>query len=240
MAGTPTFSASDTPACRRSQGRRASGEACWAGERGCAGLLADDAVGAVLDEPAACGEEEVPPVGCGAVPLEVVAEHLDQDRRDEDGPGFVLGAVLEAAGLAGGAVVGPVLAGSGQRRGPGRYGPAAAREPAVGLFQHDGFGGAQVSVADVPVVARGHSAGAETKIVRNVDRRRNRRQTSAVGTHRESARPTCHPIIWRQSDDALTGDHRLPNRRSSRLMASAQYRCDGADQGLTRSAAPGP
>ena len=89
------------------------------------------------------------------------------------------------------------------------------------------------------VVARGRNAGAETKIVRNVDRRRNRRRTSAVGTHRESARPTCHPIIWRQSDDALTGDHRLPNRRSSRLMASAQYRCDGPDRGPIRSAAPG-
>jgi hypothetical protein len=97
-----------------------------------------------------------------------------------------------------------------------------------------------IAGAGVPVVARGRRAGAETKIVRNVDRWRDRRQTSAVGTQRESARPTCHPIIWRQSDDALTGDHRLPNRRSSRLMASAQYRCDGADQGLTRSAAPGP
>ena len=81
-------------------------------ERGCAGLLPDGTVGAVLDEPAACDEED-PPVGCGAVPLEVVAEHLDQDRPDGDGPGFVLGAVLEAPGLAGGAVVAPVLADPG-------------------------------------------------------------------------------------------------------------------------------
>lgn len=165
---------------------------------------------------------------------------------------------LEAAGLAGGTVVGPVLAGPGSGGGQVDTAPAAAREPAVGLFQHDGFGGAQVrvvqaavdghcrtspgaqvTVAGVPVVARGRTAGAETKIVRNVDRLRNRRRTSAVGTHRESARPTCHPIIWRQSDDALTGDHCLPNRCSSRLMASAQYRCDGADRGPIRSAAPG-
>jgi hypothetical protein len=73
--------------------------------------LPDGAVGAALDEAAARGLED-PPVGYGAVPLEVGAEHLDQDGRDRDGPGFVLGAVLEAALLAGGAVIGPVLAGA--------------------------------------------------------------------------------------------------------------------------------
>jgi hypothetical protein len=150
------------------------------------------------------------------------------------------GAVVEAAGLAGGAVVGPVLAGPGSGGGQVDTASAAAREPAVGQFQHDGFGGAQITVAGVPVAARGRTAGAETRTVRNVDRRRNRRPTRAVGTYRDRARPACHPIILRQSDDALTGDHRLPNRRSSRLMASVQYRCDGADQGLIRSAAPGP
>ncbi len=36
-----------------------------------------------------------------------------QDRRDGDGPGFQLGAVFEAAGLPGGAVVGPLLADPG-------------------------------------------------------------------------------------------------------------------------------
>jgi steroid delta-isomerase-like uncharacterized protein len=51
----------------------------------------------------------------GAVPVEVVAEQLDQDRRDGGGPGFVLGTVLEAAGLAGGAVVGQILAVPGRR-----------------------------------------------------------------------------------------------------------------------------
>ena len=76
---------------------------------------------------------KMPPVGGGAVPLEVGAEHLDQDRRDGDGPGFVLGAVLEAAGLAGGAVVGPVLAGPGGGGGQVDAAPAAAGEPAVGL-----------------------------------------------------------------------------------------------------------
>src|SRR5271166_2824430 len=111
------------------------------GERGGAGTGPDGAVGAVLDEPAARGAED-PPVGCGAVPLEVVAEQLDQDGRDGDGPGFVLGAVLEAAGLAGGAVVGPVLAGPGGGGGQVDAAPAAAREPAVGFLEHDGFGGA--------------------------------------------------------------------------------------------------
>src|ERR1700689_4280540 len=47
------------------------------GERGGAGVSPDGAVGAVLDEPAAHGEED-PPVGGGAVPLEVGAKQLDQ------------------------------------------------------------------------------------------------------------------------------------------------------------------
>jgi hypothetical protein len=86
------------------------------GERCGAGPLPHGGVGAVLDEPAAGGAED-PPVGGGAVPPEVGAEHLGQDGRDGDGPGFVLGAVFEAAFLAGGAVVGPVPAGPGGRGG---------------------------------------------------------------------------------------------------------------------------
>ena len=95
------------------------------GQRGGASILPDSDVGAVLDEPAAHGEED-PPVGCGAVPLEAGAEQPDQDRRDGDGPGFVLGTVLEAALLAGGAVVGPVLAGPGGGCGQIDAAPAAA------------------------------------------------------------------------------------------------------------------
>ena len=120
------------------------------GQRGGTGTGPQGAVGAVLDEPAAHGLEDAP-VGCGAVPLEVGAEQLDKDRGDGDGPGFVLGAVLEAAGLAGGAVVGPVLAGPGGGGGQVDAAPAAAGEPAVGLFQHDGFGGAQVGVVQAGV-----------------------------------------------------------------------------------------
>ena len=63
----------------------------------------------------------------------------------------MLGAVLGAAGLAGGAVVGPVLAGPGGGGGQVDAAPAAAREPAVGLFEHDGFGGAQVGVVQAAV-----------------------------------------------------------------------------------------
>jgi hypothetical protein len=120
------------------------------GERGGAGTGPHGAVGAVLDEHATHGLED-PPVGGGAVPLEVGAERLDQDRRDGDSPGFVLGAVLEAAGLAGGAVVGPVLAGPGCRGGQVDAAPAAAGKPAVGFFEHDGFGGAQVGVVQAAV-----------------------------------------------------------------------------------------
>ena len=98
------------------------------GEGGGAGGGPVGAVGAVLDDAAACGAED-PPVRAGAVALEVGAEELDQDGRDGDGPGLVPGAVLQAPGLAGGAVVGPVAAGAGaeaarsmrpQRR-PGRW-----------------------------------------------------------------------------------------------------------------------
>jgi hypothetical protein len=95
------------------------------GEGGGAGGGPVVAVGAVLDDAAACGAED-PPVRGGAVALEVGAEDLDQDGRDGDGPGLVLGAVFQAAGLAGGAVVGPVAAGAGRGGGQVDAAPAAA------------------------------------------------------------------------------------------------------------------
>jgi len=46
-----------------------------------------------------------------------------------------------------------------------------------------------------------------------------------AAARRALVRAACHPIALRQSDDALAGDHRLLNRRSPRLTASAQHRC---------------
>jgi hypothetical protein len=53
------------------------------------------------------------PAGARAVAGEVRAEHADLDGRDEDAADFVGGAVLEAAFLAPGSVVGPFGSGAG-------------------------------------------------------------------------------------------------------------------------------
>jgi hypothetical protein len=50
------------------------------------------------------------------------AEHVDEDGRDGDRPCLAGGAVLKAAGLAGGGVVGPVPAGAGGGGGQLGYG----------------------------------------------------------------------------------------------------------------------
>ena len=70
------------------------------------------AVGAFLYRPVPGGAEQ-PPVRAGAVPLDVGAQKRDQLRRDGDRPHLVLGAVLEAACLAGSTVIGPATPGAG-------------------------------------------------------------------------------------------------------------------------------
>jgi len=70
------------------------------------GLVPDLVVAGVLQDAAPGGLED-PPVGGRAEPLDVGAEQPDQDRGDGDGAGLVAGAVLQAAFLAGGALVGP-------------------------------------------------------------------------------------------------------------------------------------
>ena len=66
------------------------------------GLGPDLVVAGVLQDAAPGGLED-PPVGGGAVPLDVGAQQPDEFGRDGDGAGLVGGAVLQAAFLAGGA-----------------------------------------------------------------------------------------------------------------------------------------
>ena len=76
------------------------------GERFPTGLVPDLVVAGVLQDAAPGGLED-PPVEGRAEPLYMRAEQPDQDRGDGDGPGLVIGAVLQAAFLPGGALVSP-------------------------------------------------------------------------------------------------------------------------------------
>ena len=87
-----------------------------------AGLGPDLVVAGVLQDAAPGGLED-PPVRGGAVPPDVGAEQLDEFGRDGDGAGLVGGAVLQAAFLPRGAVIGPGRARPGRARRPGRSSP---------------------------------------------------------------------------------------------------------------------
>jgi hypothetical protein len=80
---------------------------------------------------------EDPPVGGRAEPLDVGAEQPDQDRGDGNGAALVAGAVLQAAFLAGGALVGPGPPGPGRRGGQDDPSPPGPRQVQVGLAEHD-------------------------------------------------------------------------------------------------------
>ena len=87
-------------------------------ERGLPGLGPHGGVGGVLEDAAPGGLED-PPVRCRAVPPNMGAEQADEVGRNRDGAGLSGGAVLEAAFLPGGAVVGPRGAGAGRGGGQG-------------------------------------------------------------------------------------------------------------------------
>lgn len=62
-----------------------------------AGRRPDDSVSTLLDQAAADGPEQ-PATGRGGVRLGVLPQQLDQLGRDRDGPGGVLGVVLQSSG----------------------------------------------------------------------------------------------------------------------------------------------
>ncbi len=76
------------------------------GEGLLAGLGPDLVVAGILQDAAPGGLED-PPVRGRPVPLDVGAQQADEFGRDGDGAGLVVGAMLEAAFLAGDAVVSP-------------------------------------------------------------------------------------------------------------------------------------
>jgi hypothetical protein len=83
------------------------------------------------------GGLEDPPVESGAVSLDVRAEQPDQDRGDGDGAGLVAGTVLQAAFLAGGALVGPGPPGPRCRGRKDDPPPPGLGQVQVGLAEHD-------------------------------------------------------------------------------------------------------
>jgi len=85
-----------------------------------------------------------------AVPLEVGAQQHDQLGRDRDRPHLVLGAVLEPAGFAGGAVVGPAAPGAEFGGGQVDAAPSAGGQVAVGFPQRHHLGWAQGGVVEAP------------------------------------------------------------------------------------------
>src|ERR1700723_2006944 len=87
-----------------------------------------------------------PPVGGGAVPLDVGAQQRDEVGRDRDGPCLVGRAILRAAFLAGGAVVGPAPSGAGGGGGQVDPPPAVARQVQVTLAENDRLRRAQRGV----------------------------------------------------------------------------------------------
>ena len=97
------------------------------GEGGGAGGGPVGAVGAVLEDAAACGAED-PPVRAGAVALEVGAEELDQDGRDGDGPGSRAGRGASGPGPGGRCRRRSSRGRRGARRRPGRCGPSGGRK----------------------------------------------------------------------------------------------------------------
>ncbi len=79
------------------------------------------------------------------------AQQPDEFGRDGDGAGLVGGAVLQAAFLAGGAVVGPGGAGAGGGGGQVDPAPALGGQVQVGLAEHDGLRGSQGGVVQAGV-----------------------------------------------------------------------------------------
>src|ERR1039458_8116078 len=112
------------------------------GERDGAGALPDFTPSGVVQRPASCGAEQAP-VWAGAVAGDVGAEHADQDGRDGDAAGLAGRAVLEAAFLAAGTVVGPTGAGAGPGGGQVDPAPPAGGQDAVSFAQRDRLGGSQ-------------------------------------------------------------------------------------------------
>src|ERR1035438_429032 len=117
------------------------------GERDGAGALPDFTPSGGGSAPASCGAEQVP-AGAGAVAGDVRAEHRDQDGRDGDAAGLAGRAVLEAAFLTAGTVVGPPGAGAGLGGGQVDPAPPTLGEDAVGFAQGDRLGGAQRGVVE--------------------------------------------------------------------------------------------
>ncbi len=137
--GHPRSSATATP--RHAAGHRGGGPAATGTATGSGPPAGPRPTRRRRRSPGCCrpGWSEDAPVRGRAVPLEVGAKHFHQVGRDGDGPGLVGGAVLQAAFLAGGAVVGPIR--------PGREADAArtirpqpcAGKSQVALAEHDGL-----------------------------------------------------------------------------------------------------
>src|ERR1022692_2661562 len=139
----PAFSQRDRAACRRSWGGGAAGQS-GGSRRGPQSLAAGGVPGAAVTAFAkgtAAGAAEQAAVGCGAIAAEVVAEHVDQDGRDGDGPDRSFGSVLEATLLMSGSRAGPRPGGAGCGPGQGQRPPAVAGQVAVGQAQGDCFFG---------------------------------------------------------------------------------------------------
>jgi len=101
-----------------------------------AGLGPDLVVAGVLQDAAPRGLED-PPVRGRPVLLDVGAQQPHQFGRDGDGAGLVAGAVLQAALLPRGAVIGPGRARPGRRGGQDDPAPPLLRQVQVALAEHD-------------------------------------------------------------------------------------------------------